>query len=78
MGEDRLLEADDAREAPRLSSLDALDEVLAQLLLDGQHPVAGVAELSNGHRLLVNHGFPASLVRPSASGPDSLRGRLDL
>jgi len=40
VGDDRLLKADDAGQVVRLSPADALDQVLAHLLLDGQELVA--------------------------------------
>ena len=61
VGDDRLLEADDAWQMVCLASTNPFDEVLAQLLLDGQDLVAGLAKLPNRRRLLSCHYLPASL-----------------
>ena len=53
--DDGLFVADDAGEVVCLL-LDALDEVLAHLLLHGERLVAGVAQLSNRSGLLLYHG----------------------
>ena len=75
MGDDRLLEADDAWQMVCLASTNPFDEVLAQLLLDGQDLVAGLAKLSNRRRLLSCHFLSASLHCFLPAAPIRLRGR---